>query len=135
MQLMRINPSTSLGLNIHTTESFTKYAAQIFKTYEESSSRQRLHRQRRAGKNVFCKMCIDFTSSLQTGVGGRSFKFVGEEYQIGTSYQGCVEKYNVEKREMESNHLFPLIIRMLGRISSGEEAGIFYQKREEGTGH
>ena len=31
------------------------------------------------------------------------------------------EEYNVEKREKRSNFIFPIILRLLARISSGEE--------------
>ena len=33
-------------------------------------------------------------------------------------YFGCGEEYNVENRE--SNIIFPMILRLFGRISSGE---------------
>ena len=49
---------------------------------------------------------------------------VGKEYQVvkrGREYYSCGEKYNVEKRGRGSNIIFPFIIRLLGRISSGEE--------------
>jgi len=39
----------------------------------------------------------------------------------GREYHGCGEEYYVEKREMGSNIIFPLILRLLGRISSGEK--------------
>ena len=47
-----------------------------------------------------------------------------EEYQFvknGREHYGCGEEYNVEKMERGSNFIFPLIFRLLGRISSGEE--------------
>ena len=43
-----------------------------------------------------------------------------EEYQVvktGKEYYGCGEKYNVEKRERGSNIIFPIKVRLLGRIS------------------
>ena len=46
---------------------------------------------------------------------------VGEEYQVvkrGRHYNGCREKYNVEKG---GNIILPIILRLLGRISNGEE--------------
>ena len=37
-------------------------------------------------------------------------------------YHGCGEEYNVEKREKAgSNVIFPIILKLMGRISSGEE--------------
>ena len=53
---------------------------------------------------------------------GKFIKSVGEEYQVvkrGREYQGCGEEYNVEKRI--SKIIFLIILRLLGRISSGEE--------------
>ena len=47
-----------------------------------------------------------------------------EEYQVvkrGREYNGYVEEYNVEKRERGRNKIFPSILSLLGRISSGEE--------------
>ena len=35
-------------------------------------------------------------------------------------YHGCGEEYNQEKRERGSNIIFPKILRLLERISSGE---------------
>ena len=64
---------------------------------------------------------------------GNFTKAVGEENHVWKrrrSYQGCVEEYNVEKREMGSNILFPVTLRLLGRISSREEGkGIIIQKK------
>ena len=39
----------------------------------------------------------------------------------GREYRSCGEAYKVEKRESGSNIIFPIILRLLGRISSGEE--------------
>ena len=39
----------------------------------------------------------------------------------GREYHGCGEEYNVEKRKIGSNIIYPIIIRLLGRISSEEE--------------
>ena len=44
-----------------------------------------------------------------------------EEGRRGREYHGCGEEYNVEKRERGSNIIFPIIMRQLGRISSGEK--------------
>ena len=63
-----------------------------------------------------------------------NIKSVGEEYQVvkrGRTYHGCGEEYNVEKRQRGSNVIFPVILRLLGRISIGEEDGNF---REENQG-
>ena len=38
----------------------------------------------------------------------------------GREYHDCGEEYNVEKREMGSNIIIPIILRLLGRILSGE---------------
>ena len=49
---------------------------------------------------------------------------IGEEHQVvkrGREYHDCGEEYNVEKREGGSNIIFPKILRLLGRISSGEK--------------
>ena len=46
-----------------------------------------------------------------------------EEYQVlkrGRKYHGCEEKYNIYKREIGSNIIFLMILRLLGRIFSGE---------------
>ena len=51
------------------------------------------------------------------------FKWVGEEYQLvkrGREYHGCGEEYNVVKREKGSKIIFPITLRLLGRISSWE---------------
>ena len=48
-------------------------------------------------------------------------KSVLEEFQIvtmGRKYLCCGEEYNVEKRKVGSNIIFPIILRLLGRISS-----------------
>ena len=53
---------------------------------------------------------------------GRSFQVAWKEYQDakkGKEYQGYGEKNNVKKGK-ESNILFPMMIRLLRRISSGE---------------
>ena len=60
-------------------------------------------------------------SSLE---GGKSVKSVGKEYQVvrrGKKYHGCWEEYNVNlrKRERGRNFTFPVILRLLGRKSSG----------------
>ena len=38
-------------------------------------------------------------------------------------YYSCGLEHNVEKMERGSNIIFPIILRLLGRISSGEEDG------------
>ena len=50
-------------------------------------------------------------------------KSVGEEYQVvkwERDYHGFVEENNVEKRERGSNFIFPMTLRLLGRILSME---------------
>ena len=57
-----------------------------------------------------------------SGGGGGVINFVGEEYQVvmrGREYHGGGEEYNVEKSERGNNIIFPIILRLLGRISSG----------------
>ena len=47
------------------------------------------------------------------------FKSVGEEYYVvkrGREYHGFWEEDNMEKREWGSNIIFPLILRLSGRI-------------------
>ena len=47
-----------------------------------------------------------------------------EDYQVvkrGGECHSCGEEYNVIKRVRVSNIIFPLILRLLGRISNGEE--------------
>ena len=39
----------------------------------------------------------------------------------GREYHGCGEEYNMEKRERGSKIICPIILRLLGRISSEEE--------------
>ena len=39
----------------------------------------------------------------------------------GREYHGCGEEYYGEKRERVSNIIFPIILRLLKRISSWEE--------------
>ena len=56
--------------------------------------------------------------------GGKFIKYVGEEYKVvkrGRECHVCGKEYNVEKRERGSNIVFPIILRLLGRISIGEE--------------
>ena len=58
-----------------------------------------------------------------SGSGG-FIKYIGEEYQIAKrrrKFHGCGEEYNLEKREKGRNIIFPIVFRLLGRISSGEE--------------
>ena len=60
-----------------------------------------------------------------------------EEYQVvksGREYHGCGAEYNVVKREKGSNIIFPIILRLLGRISSGEEGmgdGNFWEENQD----
>ena len=56
-------------------------------------------------------------SKLQGCIKFNIIKYVGEEYQVlrGGGYHGC------GKRERESNIIFPMILRLFGRISNGEE--------------
>ena len=52
------------------------------------------------------------------------FIFFRAEYQIvkrEREYYGCGEEYNVEKREMGSYIIYPIISRLLGEISNGEK--------------
>ena len=49
----------------------------------------------------------------------------------GRKYHGLGEEYNVEKRERGSNIIFPLILRLFRRISSGEEGKGFGNYEEE----
>ena len=61
-------------------------------------------------------------------------KFAGEEDQVvkrGREYHGCMEEYNVEKRERGSNIIFPVIIGQFGRKSSGEEDGNFGEENQD----
>ena len=54
--------------------------------------------------------------------GGGVINYFGEEYQVvkrERECHGCGEENNVEKREKGSNIIFPIILRLLGRISSG----------------
>ena len=49
---------------------------------------------------------------------------IGEEHQVvkrGGEYHDCGEEYNGEKREGGSDIIFPKILRLLGRITSGEK--------------
>ena len=39
----------------------------------------------------------------------------------GSEYHGHGEEYSVEDRKRGSNIIFPIILRLLGRITSGEE--------------
>ena len=58
-------------------------------------------------------------------------KSFGEEYQVakrGREYNCCGEEYNMEKRDRGNNIIFPLIFRLLGRISRGEGYYIFGKK-------
>ena len=48
----------------------------------------------------------------------------------GREYHGCWEEYNVEKRERGNNTIFPLILRLFGRISSGEGDGNFGEENQ-----
>ena len=56
--------------------------------------------------------------------GGKFIKSVVEEYQVvkrEREYHGCGEEFNMEKRKRVSNTIFPMILRLLERISSVEE--------------
>ena len=39
----------------------------------------------------------------------------------GRKYHGCGVEYNVKKSERGSNIIFAIILKLLGRISTGEE--------------
>ena len=55
---------------------------------------------------------------------GGFFTSVGEEYQVvkrRRECQCCGEEYNMIKRERGSIIVFPIILRLLGRISGLEE--------------
>ena len=39
-------------------------------------------------------------------------------------YQGLGEEYNVDKRERETKIIFPIILRLFERISSGKEGQV-----------
>ena len=61
-------------------------------------------------------------------------KSVGEEYQVmkrGKEYYGCEKEYNVEKRERGINIIFPIMLRLLGRLSSGEEDENFGEENHD----
>ena len=68
-----------------------------------------------------------FVKKIKAGVYNvYCIKFIkanGEECQVvkrGKENHGCGEEYEVEKRESGINIIFPLLLRLLGRISSGE---------------
>ena len=46
-------------------------------------------------------------------------------------YHGCGGKYNLKKRDRESNIIFPMILRLLGRISSGEDDRNFGEENQD----
>ena len=55
---------------------------------------------------------------------GKFIKFLGEDYQVvnrGRKYHGFGGEHNVENMERGSNIIFTIILRLLGRISSGEK--------------
>ena len=59
---------------------------------------------------------------------------VGKDYQVvkrGMKYHGFGVESNVDKRERGSNIIFPIIFRLLGRISSGEENGNFGEENQD----
>ena len=73
-------------------------------------------------EDSFCLIYQWFKKFLIPPGGGGVNEYAGEEYQVvkrGREYQGCGEEYNVEIRI--SKIIFPIILRLLGRISSGEE--------------
>ena len=47
--------------------------------------------------------------------------FIHQVVKKGREYIGCGEEYNLEKRERGTNIIFPIILRLLGRISSVEK--------------
>ena len=66
--------------------------------------------------SILCQECINYK--------GKFNKSDGEEYQIvkrGMEYHGCGKEYNVEKRKRGGNIISRIILRLLGRISSGEK--------------
>ena len=70
--------------------------------------------------------------------GERKFiKSVGEESQVvkrGGEYHCFWEEYYVEKRERGSNIIFPIILGLLGRISSdkeGKRTEFFLEENED----
>ena len=51
-------------------------------------------------------------------------KSVGEEYQVvrgGILYTYVGKNITLKKRERESNFILPILLRLVGRISSGKE--------------
>ena len=73
---------------------------------------------------MYFQGCIKFPIPVLSWKGGEFIKFVGEEYQVvkrGREYHGCGEEYNSKKREKGSIFIFSLILRLLGRVSIGEE--------------
>ena len=49
----------------------------------------------------------------------------------GREYHGCREEYNVEIRERGSNIIFPIILKLLGRISSEKVNGNFGEENQD----
>ena len=45
-------------------------------------------------------------------------------------YHDCGEEYNVERREKGSNFIFSIILRLPGRISSGEGNDNFWEENQ-----
>ena len=48
----------------------------------------------------------------------------------GRESHGCWEEYSVYKRERGSNIIFPLMLRLRGRILSGKEDGNFGDEKK-----
>ena len=65
---------------------------------------------------------------------GEFIKSVAEEYQVvtrGKKYHGCGEEYNVKKGKGEAISSSHVIVRLLGRISRGEEDGKLGEENQD----
>ena len=85
-------------------------------------------------KNIFLPLIADKTGSgsttlfenmsIQGCLKFLAIKSVGEEYQVvkrRREYHGCAKEYNIEKRRNGSKIIFPIILRLFRRISSGKK--------------
>ena len=71
----------------------------------------------------FIQGCIKFLTPPPGR--GTFIKYLGEEYQVakggGEGILRLLGQYYVKKREKGVNIILPMILRLLGRISSGKE--------------
>ena len=84
--------------------------------------------------NLYSNCMVLFRATQGSPSLGEFIKSVWDEYQVWKrEYKVYLEEFNVETRELGFNILYPLILMLLGRISSGgrsEEGALKIRERK-----